>query len=240
MFVVHYGPLKKRCEDFLDLLLDRGAVQRGPLDSKNGVEIADVLVSTFRLFVTYIYTGHILPVPSEDRLRLGEELDFVMQQRAVGNNYRQNWVDDIDLVRLHHFALTYKCHILASDAILLLLAQNERWHRTPSRAAIQYVHDRFDDDSPIHQILAEDVARRLKPSELKPEISQYPPRFVQRLMQAHVNEVELYAKWPAGRSSARQAQLHNYFHPESPQRHCSCAFKRIPAGTEQRLGSDAQ
>ncbi|KJY02340.1 hypothetical protein TI39_contig63g00001 [Zymoseptoria brevis] len=156
-FVVHIDRLQRHCPGYLRFLEKMKRPMKGKAPAHQGIQVHDVLASTYRLFVTYLYSGEIVPVPAEDRARTGEPLDMSRQSRAVPGNPRQNDVADIDLVRLHQFALTHGCHSLATDSISLLLAQNAHWNGSPTDAAIDYVHQNFDANSTIFELLGQNA-----------------------------------------------------------------------------------
>ncbi|SMQ52732.1 unnamed protein product [Zymoseptoria tritici ST99CH_3D7] len=189
-FIIHIGLLEKHCPDLASRLARLKHPSKGSTDVTFGFEVTNVLASTFRLFVAWLYSRQILPVPHMDRAVPGESSDMSKQTRAVEGDARENDVADLDLLRLHHFAQTYGCHGLASDSISLLLAQNARWKSTSTREALEYVDENFDEDSPVYALLAHDVADHVVSSSFPAQVLEYPKPFPLRIMQALAEQKE--------------------------------------------------
>ncbi|SMY26351.1 unnamed protein product [Zymoseptoria tritici ST99CH_1A5] len=245
-FIIHIGLLEKHCLDLASRLARLKYPSKGSTDVTFGLEVTNVLASTFRLLVAWLYSRQILPVPHKDRAAPGEALDRSKQTRAVEGDARENDVADLDLLRLHHFAQTYGCHGLASDSISLLLAQNARWKSTSTREALDYVNRNFDEDSPVYTLLAHDVADHVVSSSFPAQVLEYPKPFPLRIMQALTGQKEAAenAAQPAETKEERyRRHIREYMHPEAEDGEgsyddCKCWEKSFSIGVKHEQGPE--
>jgi hypothetical protein len=177
--------------------------------------VNNIPVSTFQLFATYVNCGRILPLTAEDRARFGESLDTSKHVRLVEGEARENDLEDVNLVRLHHFAQTCRCASLASDSISLLLAQNANWKSSPPKAAIEYVLAHFDDYSPMHKLFADEVAFWLTSTDITAQVFEYPQSFVMQIIKATLVERDSSSNKAQTMESRWELSLRGYIHHEA-------------------------
>ncbi len=106
------------------------------------VALPTQMVSVFRQFATWLYSGQLVPALSADRTSpLQTALPGDSQRLVPSKTYVKHpntLLEEADLIRLHKFCLDEQIPELANLAATTLLLQNDRLRRTAAIGAIRF------------------------------------------------------------------------------------------------------
>lgn len=159
------------------------------------IEFEGQVSSTFTLFITWLHTGVLVPLPASANAASQDDLERLVAGSDVGEHLDQ--VADIDLARLITFAENEMIPELKLTALAILHSQNFQHDRTTSKGAIKHLLATFKGESRIRTFLAEEAAVFLTPENISSKLFDFPQEHIQETLKIVLRERDLgefYAK----------------------------------------------
>lgn len=158
------------------------------------VEFEGQVASTFTLFITWLHTGFLVPLPASANAASEDDLERLVAGPDVGEHSDQ--VADIDLARLITFAEDELIPQLKLTALAILHSQNTQHDRTSSKGAIKHLLATFRGESRIRSYLAEEAAVFLNPDNVSSKLFDFPQEYIQDAMNIVLRERDLGEFYP--------------------------------------------
>lgn len=149
------------------------------------VELEHEDVSTFHLFLGWLYIGQIIPLRMDDaQWQKSLELDTTNRiVPAKARRPRDNFVYDDDLARLFVFAAREGVQSLANAAVTCLMVRNARLGQTTTKKVIELLFAAPREEAgSFCDLLVEDAAMRLSEKVVSARTMAFPVAYVTAIM----------------------------------------------------------
>lgn len=177
-FWVHTAVLAHRSGRFADAYRDVGHAAPG---RPHIVSLPETEPSTFRLFIAWLYTKNIIPLPPDLRVT-----DAAVDSRRLVDTRDADAPDDpvcdTQLIQLYAFASDFGVPELANQAITTLVLRNEYACRTTEAEAIRVVFE-VDQSKParkVQELLVQEAVRRVRP-DLTGDLTVFHPAYANQV-----------------------------------------------------------